>query len=144
MNDSVWFKTLDYFLSEGYVNNGLTLPFLVGLYEHNEMTIEDLIEDFSDSKYISIQKCGNIDEFIFGIYIDEGDSELYKKIEGLICLDDSLNHISTLSELIEFFEFTYSEEIENSLFSKNGEDWTDYTEEEKKQLSELNFITKKL
>jgi hypothetical protein len=81
---------------------------------------------------------------VIGIHIDEGDIELYKKIDGLVFLDDSLSQISTLSELIDFFEFTYSEETENSLFSKNGGVWTDYTELEKKQLSELNFITKKL
>ncbi|CAM4404757.1 hypothetical protein [Flavobacterium terrigena] len=139
MKSNKWFKTLDYFLNKGYVNNGLTIPFLVGLYTKNEICIRELITSMSETNNISIQKCDRIDEFVFGIFINESNNEikLYKNISGLIILDNSLGKINSLDELIALFENLYFENIQQELFSKNKGIWGSYNEEEIKKLTEL-------
>ena len=139
MKNSKWYKTLEYFLDKGYVNNGLTIPFLIGLYSENEITIKELIVSMSEANNISIQKCDRIDEFVFGIFISETNHEidLYKNIQDLIILDNSLDNCLSIEELINLFENLYTSVIQKKTFSKNNGNWTIYNEIELKQLEEM-------
>lgn len=139
MKNSKWYKTLEYFLDKGYVNNGLTIPFLIGLYSENEITIKELIVSMSEANNISIQKCDRMDEFVFGIFISETNHEidLYKNIQDLIILDNSLDNCLSIEELINLFENLYTSIIQKKTFSKNNGNWTSYNEIELKQLEEM-------
>lgn len=139
MKTSKWYKTLDYFLNKGYVNNGLTIPFLIGLYPKNEIDIRELIISMSNTNHISIQKCNGINEFVFGIFIFESNEEVhsYKSLNNIIILDNSLDDFESIEQLIAFFEDLYNDNIQNELYSKNNNTWTFYNETEIKQIEGL-------
>ncbi|SFD37973.1 hypothetical protein [Flavobacterium phragmitis] len=142
MTSSKWYKTLSFFLKKGYINNGLTLPFLAGLYEENEITIEDLITEMCNINSISIQKCPRINEFVFGILILESKEELkhYKLLGGLFLLDNSLDEFNRIDDLINHFEQIYLTKINSNCFSKNNGRWGYYNENEKNHLKEVDII----
>jgi len=149
-----WLKILKHYKLNKYYQNGLTLPFLCGVQtlltdNDNPLSISDFFntinsEDFNEE--ITIMKCGNIGEYIFGILDIESREiyssyskngiEIYTKYKNIFLIDNSPNHIQNDQELIFFFEKEYNEIIAHKQFSKINGEWNDYSEIDKKRITE--------
>ena len=139
----LWRDLILFFERKHYVNNGLTIPFLIGaikLLDGNKLKISQLLTEFSDirnSKRTTIMKCGNIGEFVIGImdleseeYHNKLPNDLQKEFKKLAIIDNSLNQFNEIKELINFFENRYGFEIENEQYSKNLGKWTEFTKKD--------------
>lgn len=149
-----WYKVLQHFENKHYIQNGLTLPFLCGintelLNENEPLTIDEFVELVISNKTeinISILKCPNIGEFVFGILdkhsievykmnISKG-SEIYSKIENFYITDGSIQGVGNLDEIIRLFSSKYEDKINERTFSKIDGNWQGYSETDKKRIHE--------
>ena len=86
-NQSLWFQVLTYFDKKGYFSSGLTIPFLLGAnsiinLEGERLTVEEFFEEILDESLpqkITLQRCGNIGEYVIGIFDNESESYRYGK-----------------------------------------------------------------
>jgi uncharacterized protein YpuA (DUF1002 family) len=127
----------------------LTIPFLIGSRsivqpQEDLLTIEGLIDQMnSHSRPITIMFCGQIKEYVLSLLDEETNSirkqykNLYKEFGNLICADQSLDKITTLTELIKKLDSDYSEIIKNQTFSKNIGKWASFSDKDKSQLNEI-------
>src|SRR5579859_4152050 len=112
MDAIYWMRVLSYYEKQGYISNGLTIPFLIGSKRyvapaHHQYTICELLYQFAiSSRKITMMLCPNINQFVIGIMDSETrqisqDSGLYRTFGGLAITDSSLSNIDNLSHLIE-------------------------------------------
>ena len=151
-----WLKVLKLYKNESYCHNGLTLPFLCGVQtvlDDNEksLTVTDFFEIINSNDFgeeITIMKCGNINEYIFGIldaeskkmylsYSEKG-TEIYKRIKNVFLIDDSIDNIETEQNLVSFFEKEYNQTLSSNEFSKVNGNWSEYTEIDRNRINEIN------
>lgn len=145
-----WFQVLNYFGRKGYFYNGFTLPFLVGCRivlepEKELLSIKELINQANTLPYapITIMKCGNIGEYVFGVMDLETDSirkryqGLYTEFGNLINTDQSLLDCNNIEQVIAKLEDIYNDPIHKGNYSKNNGLWEAFTEEDIKHLQEL-------
>lgn len=149
MEKPYWSAVLRHFERNNYVNNGLTIPFLIGarkIIEPNEslFTIPELLNSMDDSGIsITIMRCGNIDEYIFGLLDTETENyiQLYTKsydvIGKIVCTDDSLKGFAELSEIISMLNREYEALIEKENYSKNFGVWGDFSKLDTRRISEI-------
>ena len=84
---SLWFQVLTYFDAKSYFSNGLTIPFLLGANsviktDEEKRNVEEFFEEAIDESLpqkISLQRCGNIGEYVIGIFDDESANYPYGK-----------------------------------------------------------------
>lgn len=142
----------------GLVTDGLTIPFLVGIYHQKQplnlfthsciaILIEDLIHNLNSHKFF-LRTCSNINEYILSI-LSEADNDVTKP-------DSPYPHISNMQNIPilyfeEYFDISnptvnsvsqhlydkYRHNIQRELFSKMNGQWCHYTEEEKQLIVEL-------
>lgn len=140
-----WFKVLKHFEQKRYIQNGLTIPFLIGSRSIIEPSqplqsisefINDLIEGTEATK-VTIMTCNDIKEYILALLDSDSVPYLssYKALGNLICTDDSID--AEPSALVELIDEKYSSIIENATYSKNNGRWDEYTSIEVSQLSEI-------
>jgi hypothetical protein len=143
-----WVQVLRAYLDDGYITNGLTIPFLVGtkkcFYPFDEdFSIEDLMHSLSDYGVpVSIMKCDNIGEYVVSILDSQSldyhkSSNIYKQINNIYIIDDSLDEFDTLHSIISFFEDEYNDSINIGNYSKNFGVWGPFTELDKIRLARI-------
>ncbi len=144
-----WNLLLRHFEKNGYIQNGLTLPFLIGALkviksDSSLWTIEEIAESLN-SNGCTILKCSNIGEFVIGSL----DNETLKYEHLYHCLDDkiivtdsSLDHIKNIAELKKLFIELYQSRISNCEYSKNNGAWTSFTPTEVTRIKEIEFLKK--
>ncbi len=152
MKDSypIWYKVLAHYENNGYFQNGLTLPFLIGAStiihpNKNEISVREFFEDIKKfGLEISILKCDGIGEFVFGRIdfetaniIAQNSKPIYHIVDNIVCTDDSIEFIKTWDDIIIFFDGYYSDQIKNNLWSINNREWTDYTKVDIVRLKEI-------
>lgn len=122
---------------------GLTVPFLIGSQiniMNQNSSIKDLLYEIAHGDLeIYLTYCPHINELILGIKEDgygnfngkflkiHQEKDIYGKLYvSKIILNDTKE--SKIEEIIEILDNRYSNQIENSLFSKNQNNWTSFTE----------------
>lgn len=150
-NQSLWFQVLIHFDRKSYFSNGLTIPFLLGANsiinpDDKRLAIDDLFEEIIDEslpRKISLQRCGNIGEYVIGIFDNESvgylyrEKPLYKQFGNLYITDNSFSAIDNSDTIKSILISEYQNLVDSELFSINQREWGDYSEKEKSQLEEL-------
>lgn len=152
MNDKQYpyrFEILKHFKRKRYIENGLTIPFLIGarVIVEPEKELLSITEFFKEVNSIStpimMMKCSDINEYIFGIL--DGQTNIYrqhfkneyKEYQNIIITDNSVNEMSDFVEVINMLENLYDENIQMGNYSKVNGEWRKFTEENKFQLLEV-------
>ncbi|OXB07803.1 hypothetical protein [Flavobacterium pectinovorum] len=144
-NKSPWLKVLSHFDGKGYFSNGLTIPFLLGATsiispEDEIMSVEEFVSEIIDESLpikISIQSCGNIGEYVIGIFDKESPAELYTNFGNLYITDNSFSKIDTIDTIRKVLVDDYQNKIDDGLFSINDREWGNYSQKDKDRLAEL-------
>ncbi len=149
-NTPLWFKVLCHFYDNNYFANGLTISFLLGassvIDPDNEiLSVEDFVLQATDQslpKKISLQKCGSIREYVFGIIDPETINYPYGKAIvkqfGNICItDNSFLDIHDIDDLKKILIDTSQNLLNSNLYSKNQGNWGQYSEIEIVRIKEL-------
>lgn len=144
-NQSPWLKVLSNFDGKGYFSNGLTIPFLLGATsiispEDEIMSVEEFVSEIIDESLpikISIQSCGNIGEYVIGIFDKESPAELYTNFGNLYITDNSFSKIDTIDTIRKVLVDDYQNKIDDGLFSINDREWGNYSQKDKDRLAEL-------
>lgn len=139
-----WDRLLRYFERKGYVQNGLTLPFLIGsleILEPNRKKWEiDAMMDSLASVGCTILKCAYIGEFVIGS-LDNftlQNKESYHPIaNNIIVTDSSLDKINSIEEITQLFTKCYQPLLSAEQYSKNNGDWTYFTDTELTRIKEI-------
>ncbi|WP_316749599.1 hypothetical protein [Pedobacter gandavensis] len=129
-----WHRLLRHFERKGYIQNGLTIPFLIGALEVMEpdakqWTINEMTESLNNIG-CTILKCSNIGEFVIGSLDTETlkCKKLYHKpCDKIIVTDSSLDQVKFFVELLSLFDRLYQSRLDNKEFSKNDGSWTYFT-----------------
>ena len=141
-NRKYWHRLLTHFEKRGYIQNGLTIPFIIGARSiiepgQENQSVKSLINDFKNSGcFISILKCDTIDELVFNI-LNTKEHVHYPKVENFVIIDDAIKTPNNLQDLITYLENLYAEKIFNKTYSLNHGKWTAFTEIELQQIEEL-------
>lgn len=137
-----WKRVLILFEKNGYFENGLTIPFLIGSKVFVEPGSEtETIRDFFTSLYggdskTTIMRCGRIHEFVIGVLDSETKKmmsqypNLYKEFGQILVTDGSLDHVKHFDDLVLEMERIYNSVIQCKLFSKENGKWREYNQEE--------------
>ncbi|MFH6958523.1 hypothetical protein ACHRV1_14065 [Flavobacterium aquidurense] len=144
-NQSPWLKVLSHFDGKGYFSNGLTIPFLLGATsiispEDEILSVEEFVSEIIDESLpikISIQSCGNIGEYVIGIFDKESPSELYTNFGNLYVTDSSFSKIDTIYTIRKVLVDDYQNKIDDGLFSIHNREWGNYSQKNKDRLAEL-------
>jgi hypothetical protein len=137
---------LRHFERQGYITNGLTIPYLIGsssvLTSCGELsTVTDFLQEAcSDpcSFQITLMYCNYIGEYVVGTLDRESVSSTpyYQNIGGIFVTDSSLSWCSSLKELTELLENEYACLISERKFSTEGGVWVEFSEKDKEQIKE--------
>jgi hypothetical protein len=139
-----WYKLLTHFENKGYVQNGLTIPFLIGSLEIVDPNAKQwsIIEMTESLNYIgcTILKCPNIGEFVIGSL--EIEALKYRKYyhtpcDKIIVTDNSLDGVKSLAEITKLFIILYESLIADRKFSLNSGIWTYFTNIEWMRIKEV-------
>lgn len=137
-----WYNLLIHFEENRYFTNGLTLPFILGSRTIIEPTlplqsIEEFFKHAEESKtYINVLKCGGIGEYVFRIG-DKEDVKVYDE-KGIFIIPDLIfENCPGSSEIISELCKKYAYHLEKNFFSKNVEEWGNYTQNELEKLMEV-------
>ncbi len=126
------------FLEEKKIENGLTIPFIIGSFlflenkQYNQQSIIECFERFFDKdRYFNLHFCDKIKELVISnIYLDDEDIYLtnkqIKKIENIISTDCSLDSYVTKQDLLENIERMYFENLKENCFSKEKGKWRNF------------------
>jgi hypothetical protein len=144
-NQSLWLKVLSHFDGKGYFSNGLTIPFLLGATsiispEDEILSVEEFVSEIIDESLpikISIQSCGNIGEYVIGIFDKESPAELYTNFGNLYITDSSFSKTDTIDTIRKVLVDDYQNKIDDGLFSMNDREWGNYSQKDKDRLAEL-------
>ena len=155
MNKKRWLgvELIDYFTNKNYINNGLTIPFIIGAIKEisgNYLSISELIAklvDKNNSPKMTILYCGNIGEHVIGVMDDETESyykeaNTYKHLKSfgsVIVTDKSLDHIETLGDLKSFFEDKYQDCISKEKYSKMRGAWHNFSDTDLSRINEIKY-----
>ena len=128
-----WVKILKYYEKECFIRNGLTIPFLVGIFKDSYIgDKEDLLKNFLrelknlvDLGYIKISYCSYLEEdvvstisLVFPIWMTYS-----------IKMNDE--------KIAEYIE-KYDSIIKDDLFSKVSNEWSQYTKLDIERIKEAN------
>ncbi|KQS48613.1 hypothetical protein ASG38_05595 [Flavobacterium sp. Leaf359] len=139
-----WHQLLKHFELKGYIQNGLTIPFLIGSLEiinpnRNQWTISELTKSFNDFG-CTILKCPNIREFVIGSL----DNEILKyknyyhnPCGKIIVTDASLSKIKSSNDMRSLFEQLYQPRLDNKEFSKNNGIWVYFSQIDLARIKEI-------
>ncbi|MBL7869824.1 MAG: hypothetical protein JNM71_17575 [Flavobacterium lindanitolerans] len=144
-NQSLWLKVLSHFDGRGYFSNGLTIPFLLGAStiitpDDELLSVEEFLSEIVDESLpikISLQRCGNIGEYVIGIFDKDSPSELYRNFGNLYITDSSFSKIEGINGIRSILIQEYQNKVDEGLFSINHRDWGNYSDKEIDRLTEL-------
>lgn len=124
INDTYWFKLLNHYNKKGYINNGLTLPFIIGSRSVIEpkkdlQTINGFFQDVENSKiYISILKCDTIGEYVFNIS-KQFDFKIYGGFKNIVDIDGLFNDYKSLKDFSDYLTEIHMKHLNKNVYSKN-------------------------
>jgi len=141
----LWLKVLLHFDGKGYFSNGLTIPFLLGASsvispDDKAISVEEFLSQITDESLpvkISIQRCGNIGEYVIGIFDKESPSALYRNFGNLFITDSSFSTIDRMDHISPILIGLYQHKADQGLFSINHREWGNYSQKETDHLSEV-------
>lgn len=143
-----WYKVLTHFEENNYIENGLTIPFLIGSKKVIEpegriATVRDFLTELHNSELrTTIIRCGRIKEFIVGILDYETKKLLphyenaYKQFGQILVTDGSLDQVDGFDGLVVCMEAAYESKIQSSHFSKENGKWRHYTDLEIRRIKQ--------
>jgi len=146
-----WFTLLNHFERCHYFQNGLTIPFIIAarsILEPNEklQSVEQLLIDFSQNRtprQITVLKCGDIREFVFGLLDRETKSTmktyngLYQEVENLVFTDDSLIDVKSLDGMILKMTGIYDPIVKRDSQSKIDGTWQRFSTKDEARIREI-------
>jgi hypothetical protein len=147
MNPSMlpyWDRLLRYFEDNSYVQNGLTLPFLIGSIEilepkKEKWEINKMTQSLA-SVGCTVLKCDHIGEFVIGS-LDDFTSQNIKNYHVIaskvVVTDSSLDHIKSIDGLTELFSKRYQSLLRTKKYSKNNGDWAYFSDAEITRIMEI-------
>ncbi|MBL0200396.1 MAG: hypothetical protein IPP81_09560 [Chitinophagaceae bacterium] len=121
-----WLDVLEYFLEKGYVDNGLTIPFLIGsksVLEPDEplQSIKEFITEISENEPpISLMSCGKVHHYILSP-MDSYDIDMrhiYRNFGNLVIIDDSFKDAKSIDDIISELDTELSDEIEEGIIQE--------------------------
>lgn len=144
MNNRIWIKALEKWKNSKQGDNGLTIPFLVGIQTEQEeaesYTAQDILEYIFDNKdakeRYAIVMCPKL---LVPIIEKKGDSGYLDYFEGKwlgenikVYVDDKIisNYGETPTELIASLSREFENYISENLFSRVKGEWMEYTSED--------------
>lgn len=138
-----WCSLIEYSIKHKFVENGLTIPFLIGaiaIIRNRMLTISEFTDELTDknnSKRPTIMQCANIRQLIIGIaefetisYINKSPLSEIKSFGNLIVTDASLNHLNSVENLKPHFEKLYIEKLNEGAFSLNEGKFDSFTKDD--------------
>lgn len=139
-----WHRLLKHFENKGYINNGLTIPFLIGSLEIVDpkaklWTIDSMIDSLNEIG-CTILKCPGIKEFVIGSIDSETlkHRQLYHNpCKNIFVTDSSLDNVNSCEEITNLFNELYQLRLDNRKFSKNQGIWTYFTDTDLKIINEV-------
>lgn len=154
-NHPLWFHVLCYFDDNNYFNNGLTIPFLLGIIsviDSNEqmLSVEDFFSQAIDEslpRKISLQRCGEIGEYVFGTIDSETINYPYgkaisKQFGNLCITDNSFSNVTDVNDVKKILIKESQNLLNSNLYSINQGTWGDYSDLEKSRLKEFKDFLK--
>lgn len=160
-NTGTWLKHINYQKSNKIISNGLTLPYLIGIYKHLSIeagttnAVDFLFKEIlhTNTAYnIIIQRCPEIQQYVLGIE-QKSFCNVYFKNEIRFKLNESTAEIiitqnakclgDNLQIVIADLNKLYKNEIDNNLNSWNAQNkkWTKFSSEEKKLIEMVQSLT---
>lgn len=146
----MWYDVLTHFDNNGYFQNGLTIPFLLGsntvLNPHEKLlsTSDLLLEISNHSSKFTILYCGGIREYVLGKLDYETEKLLskykkgiYREFNNLIIVDNSFETLNEFDEIVSLLSNKYDPLIQSGYFSKNNDEWGNYSKIEKQRILEV-------
>jgi uncharacterized protein YutD len=130
-SEKYWYKLLNHFERNGYFENGLTIPFIIGSRKFIEpeqriQTVQELIFEFSNSDcFINVLKCDLIGEYVFRIS-DTESKKIYGGIENFVIIDNSFFGFKNHNEIAMELEKLYNDIIKGEKFSKINGEWQSF------------------
>ena len=126
------------FIEEKRIENGLTIPFIIGSYlliekkQYNASSINDCFESFfNKDKYFNLHFCDKIKELVVSnIYFE--DEKIYltnsqiKRIGNIISTDNSLDLLNSKEDLYKHMYKIYNDDLIKSWFSKVNGKWGNF------------------
>lgn len=149
MKKPYWYIVLRHFERSNYVDNGLTIPFLIGARKIIEpdkslFTISELLNSIDNSSIsITFMKCGNINEYIIGLLdtetknFTEQSPKSHDVIGRIVCTDYSLKGFTELPEIISMLNKEYEALIDEENYSKNSGIWGQFSKLDVRRISEI-------
>ena len=130
------------------IGTGLTIPFVIGVLkkdnQSNQLTISELLFDIVNNaeSEVMLRFCNEIGEFILTISPNFILAKRYIKHlkfdQLLVVPEKNLKGLSELDHMIASLEIDYAKYINEGNFSKRGEDWYEFDENDE------NFIKNSL
>jgi len=152
----LWFKQISYYKSNNIIENGLTIPYLVGSYilrnqPLNGEPISSLLTSILESKLEKcavLQKCPGIHQYVIGIDDREFCERFMKKDirfvnslgkSSLFITLNACNLGNDIDKIIKEFNNLYGGYISESRFSwnKRTKDWEEFTESQKNLIRKI-------
>lgn len=148
-NLPLWFRQISYQKNERIITNGLTIPYLIGIYQIcnqplNHNSIRTLIFEIKESileECAVLQRCPYIRQYVIGVD-DRQYCEHYMKKQirfensvgqSSLFVTQNANELgNNLDRIVELFNNIYDNCISNAEFSWNNEtkNWEKFTEYE--------------
>ena len=137
-----------FFQENDYIDNGLTIPFLIGaseIIEGKPLSLKSIVVQLTNKNQLitpSIMKCETIGEIVVGVLDNEsvksystlGDSKI-KRIGKLTATDSSLDSIISLKDLFKLFYKAYSVKLKDGYYSKNNGVWGKFDKTDRDRLN---------
>lgn len=129
-----WLDVLEHFLEKRYVDNGLTVPFLIGsksVLEPDEplQSVKEFLTEISENEPpISLMWCGKVRHYILST-MDSYDIDMrviYKNFGNLVIIDNSFRDAKSLEDIISELDTELSDEIKGGGFSRLAGGWHPY------------------
>ena len=146
-NIPYWIRVLNHFENRKYIQNGLTIPFLIGSRAIIEpgiqlFTVREFFEDFLKSECpISIMRCNNINEYIIAT-VDQiswswmnNTPNPYREY-NFIVTDNSFDKF-IFEEIIDELCGIYNDKLKSFKYSKYEDVWNGFSEIEIERLLEI-------
>ncbi|KZS39210.1 hypothetical protein AWE51_11690 [Aquimarina aggregata] len=156
MNDSpIWYEQIAFQKKNKYITNGLTIPYLIGIYKLLNHTLENPIKSLLNKiiesdfdKCAVLQKCPQIGHYVVGIDNREFCERFMKKdiqfrnSKGNTSLFITLNANNlgdNVEKIIKEFENLYSELIQNDQHSWNNKlkKWEEFGQSEIERINKV-------
>lgn len=144
------------FLNEKEIENGLTIPFIIGSFliienkKYNSNIIYDCINNFFDEdKHFNIQYCPKIKELVISNLNNEDEgfylnNNKINKIKNILSTDCSLESIKSVEDFCIYISNLYDIQLKNSFFSKTNNKWYVFNSNEKRIINKITTANSSL